>query len=177
MLVDLDKFIEENKGDDIFIILHQMGNHGPEYYKRYTKEFEKFKPVCKTNQLEECTQKEILNSYDNAILYTDFFLDKTINLLQNYNNSYQTALFYVSDHGESLGENGIYLHGMPYFMAPDAQKHIASFIWFGDDFHIDKNMVKNKENEKLSQDNIFSTLLGFFDVKTKVYEENMDIIK
>ena len=177
MLVDLDKFIEKNKGKDILIVLHQMGNHGPEYYKRYTKDFEKFKPVCKTNQLEQCTKEQIQNSYDNAILYTDMFLDKTINFLKDYNDKYQTALFYVADHGESLGENGIYLHGMPYFMAPDPQKHVAAFLWFGKNFNINKNIVEQKKEMKLSQNNIFSTLIGLFDIETKEYEKNMDLTK
>jgi len=177
MLIGLDNFITQNKDKDILIVLHQMGNHGPEYYKRYPKSFEKFKPVCKTNQLEKCTQEEIKNGYDNAILYTDYFLNKTINFLNQYSPSYQTALFYMADHGESLGENGIYLHGMPYFMAPEAQKHIGALMWFGDNFKVDKNILKNKQNIKLSHDNLFSTLLGLFDIKTKVYEKDMDILK
>jgi lipid A ethanolaminephosphotransferase len=178
MLIGLNQFIKQNKNKDIFIVLHMMGNHGPEYYKRYPKSFEKYKPVCKTNQLEKCSQQEIQNAYDNAVLYTDYFLNKTLNFLQKYNNSYQTALFYVADHGESLGENGIYLHGMPYFMAPDAQKHVAAFIYTSPNFtKIDKQKLKSLKDKKLSQDNIFSTLLGLFDIKTKVYEKDMDITK
>ena len=88
-----------------------MGNHGPAYYKRYPKEFEKFTPVCKTNQLEQCTQEEVSNAYDNAILYTDYFLSKVINFLKPYSNTYETAMFYMSDHGESLGEKVFILHG------------------------------------------------------------------
>ena len=177
MLVGLDKFISKNNDKDIFIILHQMGNHGPEYYKRYPKSFEQFKPVCKTNQLEKCTKQEIINAYDNSIRYTDYFLNKTINFLDQYTNTHQTALFYLADHGESLGENGIYLHGMPYFMAPVAQKHTGALMWIGKNFNIDKKIVENKKDKPLSQDNLFSTLLGLFNVKTKVYEKNMDITK
>jgi lipid A ethanolaminephosphotransferase len=95
----------------------------------------------------------------------------------NLNSSYQTALFYLADHGESLGENGIYLHGLPYFMAPDAQKHTVAFMWFGDSFKVNKNIVANKKDKQLSQDNLFSTLLGLFDIKTKEYEKDMDILK
>jgi len=179
MLVGLDKHIEKNKNKDILIVLHQMGTHGPAYYKRYTKEFEKFKPVCKTNQLEECTKETIANGYDNAILYTDYFLDKTINFLKQYDKTYETALIYMSDHGESLGENGIYLHGLPYFMAPDAQTHVGSFVWFGDKMkkNIDiEKLTKNKDND-YSQDNLFHTLLGIFNVETKVYNKKMDMLK
>lgn len=178
MLVGLDDYIVKNKGKDILIVLHQMGNHGPAYFKRYPKEFEKFTPVCKTNQLENCTKEEISNGYDNALLYTDYFLSKTINLLKKYNDTHETAMIYMSDHGESLGENGIYLHGLPYFMAPDAQKHIGSFIWFGDEMKKDVPMHKllEKKDDQYSQDNLFHTLLGLFEVKTKVYDKSKDLI-
>ena len=116
MLVGLDSYIKAQNEKDILIVLHQMGNHGPAYYKRYPKEYKKFTPVCETNQLEKCTQEEISNAYDNALLYTDDFLVKTINLLKEHKDTHQTAMLYMSDHGESLGENGIYLHGLPYFM-------------------------------------------------------------
>jgi lipid A ethanolaminephosphotransferase len=169
MIVGLDKYIEQHKNKDILIVLHQMGNHGPAYYKRYVKEFEKFAPVCKTNQLEECKQEEVSNAYDNAILYTDYFLSKVINFLKPYSKDFETSMFYVSDHGESLGENGLYLHGMPYFIAPEAQKHVASIMWLGN------NKKENIEKE-YSQDNLFHTLLGYFNVKTDVYKENMDIL-
>ena len=179
MLLGLDEYIKNHKDKDILIVLHQMGNHGPAYYKRYPKEFEKFTPVCKTNQLEECTQEEVSNAYDNAILYTDYFLSKVINFLKPYSNTHETAMFYMSDHGESLGENGFYLHGMPYMIAPNEQKHIASLLWLGDgemkeDYNIEKlNTYKNKE---FSQDNLFHTLLGLFEVETDVYKKDMDIL-
>jgi len=179
MLIGLDKYIEKNKDKDILIVLHQRGNHGPAYYKRYPKEFEKFTPVCKTNQLEKCTQDEVSNAYDNAILYTDYFLSKTINFLKPYSSNHETALFYMSDHGESLGEKGLYLHGMPYFMAPDEQKHIASIMWFGEgdiQEDIDVEKLKSYSNRKFSQDNLFHTLLGFFEVSTDIYKKDMDIL-
>jgi lipid A ethanolaminephosphotransferase len=178
MLVGLDDYIKKNQGKDILIVLHQMGNHGPAYYKRYPKEFEKFTPVCKSNQLEECSQEEVSNAYDNAILYTDYFLSKVINFLKPYSNNYETAMFYMSDHGESLGENGIYLHGLPYFMAPDEQKHIASLMWLGSKVNeeVDAEKLNSYKNNSFSQDNLFHTLLGLFEVKTEVYKENMDIL-
>ena len=179
MLVGLDQFIEKNKDKNILIILHQMGNHGPAYYKRYPKAFEKFTPTCKTNQLENCTQEEIKNAYDNAILYTDYFLDKTIDFLKKYEKKYDTVMIYMSDHGESLGEGGVYLHGLPYFMAPDAQIHIGSLMWFGKNMaqKIDENALKNRSSKKYTQDNLFHTLLGLFNVQTKEYNEKMDILK
>ncbi len=179
MLKDLDKYVEKNKSKDILIVLHQIGNHGPAYYKRYPKEFEKFTPVCKTNQLEECTQEEISNAYDNAILYSDYFLSEVINFLKPYSKNYETAMLYMADHGESLGENGLYLHGLPYFMAPDNQKNVASFIWIGNKGETkdyDWNKVKELRNKELSQDNLFHTLLGLFEVETKDYDKNLDML-
>ena len=179
MLKGLDQFIAKNKGKDILIVLHQMGNHGPAYFKRYPKAFEKFKPICKTNQLEECTKQEIVNSYDNAILYTDYFLDNVIKFLKKYDDKYDTAMIYMSDHGESLGENGVYLHGLPYFMAPSAQTHIGSIMWFGKHMskEIDVKDLRLRSKKAYSQDNFFHTILGIFNVKTKVYDPDMDILK
>jgi lipid A ethanolaminephosphotransferase len=174
MIVGLDEYIKQHKGKNILIVLHQMGNHGPAYYKRYPKEFEKFTPVCKTNQLEECTQEEVSNAYDNAILYTDYFLSKVINFLKPYSNEYKTAMLYMSDHGESLGENGLYLHGLPYFMAPDEQKHIGSLMWFGGE-DMDRKKLLSCSDKELSQDNLFHTLLGLFGVECNIYKEDMDI--
>ena len=177
MLVGLDKYIKEQKGKDILIVLHQMGNHGPAYYKRYTKDYEKFTPVCETNQLEQCTQEKISNAYDNALLYTDNFLSKSIDFLKSYDKDYKTALIYMADHGESLGEDGIYLHGLPYFMAPEAQTHVGAFVWIGDKMkdEIDTKKLKEKKDKHYSHDNLFHTLLGIFDVKTEVYDKDMDI--
>jgi lipid A ethanolaminephosphotransferase len=175
MLIGLDSYIHKQKNKDILIILHQMGNHGPAYYKRYPKAFEKFTPVCKTNQLEECSQEEINNAYDNAILYTDDFLVKTINLLKQYHSTHQTAMIYMSDHGESLGESGIYLHGLPYFMAPDAQIHIPALIWANRSLTKHFDLEKINTSKERTQDNLFHSLLGLFEVETEVYEPKLDI--
>lgn len=179
MLIGLDEYIEKNKNKNILIILHQMGNHGPAYYKRYPEEFEKFTPVCKTNQLENCTKEEINNAYDNAILYTDNFLSKTINFLKKYSLEFNTSLIYMSDHGESLGENGIYLHGIPYAIAPKEQKHIASLMWFGEkqSKNYDINRLLSHKDEYFSHDNLFHTILGIFGVKTQIYNKELDILK
>jgi lipid A ethanolaminephosphotransferase len=179
MLVGLQDFINQQAEGDILIVLHQMGNHGPAYSKRYPEAFEKFTPVCRTNQLEECQQEEIGNAYDNAILYTDYFLTQTIELLKQNDGKFQPALIYMSDHGESLGEGGLYLHGMPYFMAPDAQKHVGALMWFGKSAkqQIDTEKLKNVADNDFSQDNLFHTLLGFMRVKTSLYKEEKDILQ
>ncbi|XOF33336.1 MAG: phosphoethanolamine transferase [Candidatus Electrothrix sp. YB6] len=178
MLVGLDQYIAEHQGRDILIILHQMGNHGPAYYKRYPKAFEQFTPACTTNQLEECTQEEIINAYDNALLYTDYFLSKVIDLLKKYDKNHETAMIYFSDHGESLGESGVYLHGLPYMIAPESQKHIGALMWFGDHFtkDIDVDSIQKKRDREYSHDNLFHTLLGLFEIKTEVYNRELDIL-
>ncbi|MBF0572309.1 MAG: phosphoethanolamine--lipid A transferase [Desulfamplus sp.] len=180
MLSGLQDYIDAHEKGDIFILLHQMGNHGPAYYKRYPPSFEKYTPVCKTNQLEDCTKEEIGNAYDNAILYTDYFLSKVIDFLETNNTSFETAMFYIGDHGESLGENGLYLHGLPNILAPDAQKHIPFIMWFGESFDKEEirfNTLKEKIHNEYSHDNIFHTILSLMEVETSVYVKEMDIIQ
>jgi len=176
MLVNLQKYINEHQNKNTFIILHQMGNHGPAYYKRYPKEFEKFSPICKTNQLEDCSKESLDNAYDNAILYTDYFLAKIISLLKKNSLKQQTALFYVSDHGESLGEKRIYLHGLPNFVAPDNQRHVPAIFWSSENFTgINKNILLKNKQEKYSHDYIFHSILGLMQVNTSEYNEQLDI--
>jgi len=178
LFYNLQKWIDDlNNSKNVLIVLHTKGSHGPAYYKRYPKKFEKFLPVCKSNQLQECKKEEVLNAYDNTILYTDYILKKSIDFLKRNENRYAVAMYYMSDHGESLGENGIYLHGMPYFIAPEAQKHPASVAWFGKNYDINVTCVKKIASQKYSHDNLFSTLLGLVDVRTKVYNPDMDIFK
>lgn len=177
MLVGLQEYIDARQEKDIVIVLHQMGNHGPAYYKRYPPEFERFTPVCATNELNACTQEEIVNAYDNAILYTDALLAKVIDLLKKNDQQFETAMIYIADHGESLGEYGVYLHGLPYAMAPDNQKHVASIFWFGNNFRIKKEAVRAKAAERLSHDNLFHTMLGLLEIETAIYNPNLDITR
>jgi len=176
MLVGLQAYIDNHPKGDILIVLHQMGNHGPAYYKRYPKSFEKFKPVCTTKQLDECTNEAINNAYDNAIVYTDYFLWQSIQLLKKNSAKFETAMIYFSDHGESLGENGLYLHGMPYIMAPDAQKRIACIFWLGERFAKQKNSLKGRINREYLHDNLFHTILGLMEVDTSIYDKNKDMV-
>ncbi len=161
MLVGLDDYVKSLNNQDILIVLHQMGNHGPAYYKRYDDEFAKFTPVCETNELAKCDAQTVINAYDNALLATDDFLSKTIAWLQTYDTSHDIAMLYVSDHGESLGENGVYLHGMPNAFAPEAQRHVPALFWQG---NIAQKAVA--EDTPLTHDAITPTLLTLFDVKT-----------
>lgn len=179
MLVGLDKYIARHPKGDIVIILHQMGSHGPAYYKRYPEEFERFKPTCRTNELKDCSLEEINNAYDNTILYTDYFLSRVIHFLKSYDDRFETAMFYVSDHGESLGENGIYLHGLPRMIAPDAQRHVPAILWLGKSIRedIDAQTLAAKRNRRYSHENIFHTLLGFTEVRSKAYDPEKDILR
>lgn len=177
MLADLQQYIDAHPKGDILIVLHQMGNHGPAYYKRYPKAFEKYTPVCLTNQLEDCSKEAINNAYDNATLYTDFFLSKVIDELRRNTAEFETGMFYLSDHGESLGEFDVYLHGLPMFIAPEAQRHVPAIMWFSDNFSgVNEEALRASKDRTMSQDWVFHTLLGLFDVRTNVYKPNLDIL-
>ena len=178
LLEGLQNHIDRIKEGDFFIVLHQIGSHGPAYFRRYPKEFARFTPECTSSQLQLCTQEEVKNSYDNSILYTDYFLTKTINLLKRNDNAFQTALIYMSDHGESLGEMGLYLHGLPYFMAPEAQKHVGALMWFGESSKASINTEKLKlvANNTFSHDNLFHTLLGLMQIEISAYKPEEDIL-
>jgi lipid A ethanolaminephosphotransferase len=178
MLFGLQDFVDSNPEKDMLVVLHTMGSHGPAYYKRYPDSFEVFLPACQTNQLNECSDEEINNAYDNTIVYTDYVLSKLIAVLENNTKVDESVMFYVSDHGESLGENGLYLHGMPYLIAPDEQKRVAALMWFNEGFSRSLNidLIKEKIEVSLSHDNLFHTLLGFMNIETEVYQQDMDII-
>ena len=177
MLSGLDDYIANHPEGDIVIVLHQMGNHGPAYYKRYPKEFEIYTPVCESNQLENCSREEINNAYDNAVTYSDFFLANVIDFLKPLQSNFSTSMIYMADHGESLGELGLYLHGLPYAIAPEAQTHVAAALWLGDDLSEGaRQQLETHVQQQLSHDNYFHTVLGLLNVNTKIYEPELDIL-
>ena len=177
MLVPLQDYIDSHPAGDIVIVLHQMGNHGPAYYKRYPPAFEKFQPACKSKDLSLCSQEEIGNAYDNAILYTDHFLGKAIELLKRNDAKFETALLYLSDHGESLGEGGVYLHGLPRAIAPDSQVHVPAILWFGSGFdELDLSALMRKRHQRFTHDHLFHTVLGFLEIRTGFYKPELDIL-
>ncbi|WP_261844138.1 phosphoethanolamine transferase [Aliamphritea ceti] len=162
------------------ITLHLIGSHGPTYYQRYPAGFKVFTPDCPRSDIENCEVEEIVNTYDNTILYTDYVISQTIEKLKTLESEYNTALFYISDHGESLGENGVFLHGIPYLLAPDTQKKIPLITWFSEGFSREKGINENCLTEKAktgsySQDNVFHSMLGIMDVETAVYESSLDM--
>jgi lipid A ethanolaminephosphotransferase len=164
---------------NLFVVMHQLGSHGPAYFKRYPAMFKQFTPACENEDLRHCSIAEIVNAYDNSLLYTDFFLSKVIDFLNRSQNRYDTALLYMSDHGESLGENGLYLHGMPYAIAPDVQTHVPLIAWlsagYRQSFGIDQECLRRRTGEKVSHDNLFHSLLGGMDIATSVYDTKLDL--
>lgn len=180
LLYKLDNYINGLQGDAV-IVLHQMGSHGPAYYRRSSPEMRQFTPTCDSNQIQDCTPQELVNTYDNSILYTDAMLDNTIKLLQQHNNNFNTALVYLSDHGESLGENGMYLHGTPYMFAPSQQTHIPFLMWLSPEYTknygIDRQCLSDSaQHNEISQDNLFHTLLGMMNIQTTEYQAAMDLL-
>ena len=174
MLAGLDEYIQSHHNQDVLIVLHQMGNHGPEYYRRYPQAFEKFTPVCHSSDLSKCSQAEIDNAYDNAILYTDYFLSEVIQLLKRYEGSHETAMLYLSDHGESLGEHGLYLHAAPYIIAPREQTHVPAILWLGKQFDYSISQVQPYKNYPLSHDDLFCTLLTAYELKSDTCQSHYD---
>lgn len=169
-----DKSIINNRA----IYMHMLGSHGPTYYLRYPKEFEVFKPVCNTSRLSDCNKDDIINTYDNTIIYTEHVISNVIVKLKSI-KEYDSLLIYMSDHGESLGERGVYLHSLPYFFAPEAQKKIPFFIWYSDSFFNNQTglikMIKKRSYCDLSHDNLFHTILGGLNIESKFYNSELDI--
>lgn len=177
----LEEYINNLQGDGV-IVLHTIGSHGPTYYNRYPPQFRKFTPTCDTNEIQTCTKEQLVNTYDNTLVYVDYIVDKAINLLKEHQDKFTTSPVYLSDHGESLGENGIYLHGLPYAIAPDSQKQVPMLLWLSEDYQkryqVDQNCLqKQAQTQHYSQDNLFSTLLGLTGVETKYYRAADDILQ
>jgi lipid A ethanolaminephosphotransferase len=165
MLAGLQEYVDAQDGD-ILIVLHQMGNHGPAYFKRYPKAFERFTPACHSIELSRCNQDEINNAYDNAILYTDNFLSKVIEFLKDNTPAYETTMLYVSDHGESLGEKGLYLHGAPYMFAPSEQLDVPVIAWLGASSDIDPSSAQELQDVSTSHDAVAGALARLFELET-----------
>lgn len=171
--------LPQNDTEQHLIVLHQMGSHGPAYYKRAPSEFQKFKPTCDTNAIQGCSATELVNSYDNTIVYTDYILNQIIETLKAQKN-YQTGFWYLSDHGESTGESGMYLHGAPYAIAPSQQTHVPMLMWFSDAWKASSpkqvECLAQQKSATLSQDNLFPSLLSLLNVKTQVIDQKNNML-
>lgn len=179
LLRDLAEAVDRHPGDAV-VVLHPLGNHGPSYFKRYPPRMRRFVPACESPDLGRCSREEIVNAYDNAVLATDEFLDQVIAFL-SAQASRDTALIYLSDHGESLGEGGLYLHGVPYAIAPETQTRVPMIMWFspgmarsrGIDVECMKSMAAAT---RASHDNLFHTVLGLLQVRAPEYAPALDLV-
>ena len=171
LLTGLKEQILASKKNKILIVLHTSTSHGPTYSKKYPSQFEKFKPVCHSVELGNCTQTELINAYDNTIVYTDYILSRIIDDLKQLKEFKSTMLF-VSDHGESLGEKNLYMHGIPISIAPKEQYEIPFIVWLSDN-----SSKKLKTNNNLTQNHVFHSVLNFLNIESPIYNEDMNIFK
>lgn len=178
LLDSADARVADGQGNRV-LVLHPLGSHGPAYYRRYPDDLRRFLPTCDTPDLSQCDRTRIINSYDNSLLYTDRFLAHSIDFLKRQAAHYDTALIYVSDHGESLGENGLFLHGMPYAIAPAEQTHVPMLMWFSPgyqrDFGLDPACMRQVAGRPASHDHLFHTVLGLLDVATLARDPEFDL--
>jgi lipid A ethanolaminephosphotransferase len=180
MLEDLAQRIDSVQRDTV-IVFHQIGSHGPAYAERYPPEFEIFKPVCRSSELQRCTAEEVRNAYDNSIAYTDYVLSRQIEMLRQASDRFDTVLIYASDHGESLGELGVYLHGMPYAFAPEDQKRVPFLIWTSPAFRsrmgLDDRCLHTRAHQVVSHDNLYHTVLSVAGLSNQVYDPKLDLLQ
>ena len=182
MLQEFDRAMAEVGPGDAVITLHVNGSHGPTYFERYGPEFRKFVPDCQRSDIQNCSNEEIVNTYDNTILHTDYVVAEVIKALRDRYSEYASRVVYISDHGESLGENGVYLHGMPYAMAPREQIEVPWMFWVSEaakrELRLDEACLRSRaETESYSHDNFFDTMLGLMDVQTSIYRPDLDVLR
>lgn len=162
------------------LVLHQMGSHGPAYYRRSSPQSKHFQPECTTHVTSDCSRSQLVNVYDNSMVETDLFVARTIDWLKARQDQYDVGLIYLADHGESLGENGLYLHGLPYVIAPEAQKHVPWLMWPGSLLArtaVQEACVRNHLDQALSHDNFYHTVLGLLDVRSSSYNAALDVLQ
>lgn len=181
LLEGLDSKIVDD-GKNKLIGLHLIGSHGPAYYRRYPDNFRFFTPDCERSDIQNCTHEQLVNTYDNTVRYTDYVLTQVIAKAKQYEDKYNVVMVYLSDHGESLGEDGLYLHGTPYRVAPPQQTHVPMMFWLSPQYVAAQGLsmsclqAEAAKNE-YSQDNLFHTVLDGMDVKTSVIDPTLDIFK
>ncbi len=179
LLRELDRVL--SAGDtDTLVVLHERGSHGPTYHQNIPSEAKIYLPECTLETFRDCDNQSLTNAYDNTILYGDKVLGEIIDYLELLEATFDTALLYVSDHGESLGENGIYLHGFPYVLAPDSQIHVPMLFWASDSYYehagVDRNCLDVARSEPRSHDAIFHTAIGLVGARGDGYQPDLDIL-
>ncbi|MCF5878431.1 phosphoethanolamine--lipid A transferase [Aeromonas veronii] len=181
LLEGLDQQIAGMKGNKL-VAFHLMGSHGPTYFRRYPASERVFMPDCPRSDIENCSNEELVNTYDNTIRYTDKVVGLLIDKLKSLESQYDVGLVYLSDHGESLGAMGLYLHGTPYKFAPDDQTRVPLLTWFSPQLQADRQLdmgclAAEASSQRFSHDNLFHSMLGIMDVQTKVYDGALDLFK
>lgn len=171
LLTGLKEQILASTKNKILIVLHTSTSHGPTYSKKYPAQFETFKPVCNSVELGNCSTTELINAYDNTIVYTDYILSNVIEDLKQL-KEFKSTMIFVSDHGESLGEKNLYMHGLPMSIAPKEQYEIPFIVWLSDN-----SSKQLKPNKLLSQNHVFHSVLNFLNIESPVYKEDMNIYK
>ncbi|MEY4318694.1 MAG: hypothetical protein RI902_2502 [Pseudomonadota bacterium] len=182
MLAELEaqlaKLPAEKRAVGTVVVMHQMGSHGPAYFKRTPAAFKPFQPECTDTSLSQCDRAQVVNAYDNTLVFTDYFLSRVIGWLKTQEKNSTPAMLYISDHGESLGENNLYLHGLPYRVAPKEQKHVPMITWLSHGFEqyrgIHTACLQKQRDRDLSHDHLFHTVLGLMSVRTEVYQAELD---
>lgn len=170
LLANLKEQIQASTKNKILIVLHTSTSHGPQYNKKYPPEFEVFKPVCESVELGNCSQQALVNAYDNTIVYTDYMLHKVIEELKQLTD-YKSTMIYVSDHGESLGEKNLYMHGVPMSFAPKEQYEIPFIVW------VSQGGKTPKKINNLSQNHVFHSVLNFLSIDSPIYNENLNVFR
>lgn len=183
LVSDLDQRLKQARGTQLWV-LHMLGNHGPSYFRRYPESFAKFTPECRHDDLRQCSIPQIVNAYDNAILYTDHLLAKALTVLRARAGEVDSALVYVSDHGESLGERGLFLHGVPYRIAPKEQTQIPMVMWASEGFERAAGLtpgcfegpLKARAQQPATHDHLFHSVLSLLDVRTSLHDRAWDLL-
>ena len=170
LFAGLRERIESSPKSKVLIILHTSTSHGPKYADKYPKEFEVFKPVAKNVEEGEKNIATLVNAYDNTIRYTDYLLDNLINTLRDM-TEWKSAMIFISDHGESLGENKIFMHGLPMKLAPKVQYEIPFLIWTSKDFRD----YKSELPEVLEQHYVFHSVLNLLSIESPAYDKDHDV--
>ena len=168
----------ERRARGVVLVMHQIGSHGPAYHRRSAPATKRFLPECTHHELQACSREELVNAYDNSIAYTDWMLGQTVRWLERQSIAWSTAMVYVADHGESLGEKNLYLHGLPYAVAPDVQKRVPWITWmspgFGRAEGLSTACLRGRADTALSHDHYFHSVLGLMDVRSSVYDARLD---
>ena len=171
LFTGLRERINASSNDKVLVILHTSTSHGPCYVNKYPSCFEVFTPVISNTEEARSNLQALVNAYDNSILYTDYLLSDLIDTLSVIEDR-KCAMIYVSDHGESLGENNLFMHGMPLSVAPREQYEIPFIMWLSDDYRQVKNIA-----ETIDQHYVFHTVLNLLGMQSPVYDENRDLLK